>query len=367
MARRSRALPLHAGQTFVVGHDNYLPVIPTELRRQAVRWWTYGGILRSVQLPGRGGDGGELVKTLQTWGGATSPAEVLAHAEEVREQCGARCVSGYGGAVRASLGASLPVESYTHTNIFNGLIRAGWQAALRPGVHGGTWHHYDLQSAYYSALLEGLPDPATYRRTRQLGPHGMYVLRLAPGGRARLPHPYDLESVVIASYEDVHTYGLPVAEVLEGVRWTRDYDIRRIVHACDRWSFAKRARRCFWGGWIADRRVRCHTRAAEWEPLAPRPHPIWAALILGRVRRKVWLASARAVHVYTDSLITSETFATGTAPGEWRHVTTYDHGVRIGGAGQYGPAHGPWDRWAGMPITSARRQGGGVADGVDVS
>ncbi len=356
MKRAAKCYPLYAGAEPQTGRDQYLGVIPYELRSKAAMWWTFGGVVRSVQLPASKGQGGELIKLLAGWSGVESDAQVVAYAQEVRDACGTRCVTGFGGAVRASLGNVLPVESRTHTAPFLGLIRGGWQAALKPGNHSGVWYQYDLRSAYYGALLAGLPDPRSFRVTRVLGPAGVFRVRLGEGGRKGLPYPFDLESEVIASWDEIQTYGLPVAEVITGVRWTRDYDTRPIIHACDRWTFAKAARRSFWGTWASDQGVVCHSASGSaWSPLAPRPHPIWAHLILSRVRCQVWQDSGRACHVFVDSLITRDRLRTGDGPGEWKHVQTYESGVRVGGAGQYGPSRGPWDRWAGVSATDGRR------------
>ena len=356
--RESVRYPLYAGAVALPHYDQYIPHISPELRNSAARWWTYGGMLRSIQVETRKDGGGELIKTFSGWGGDRSAASLVTmveHAQEVREALGTRCVTGYGGAVRASLGQSLPVESRTHTAPYLGNVAGGWQEALKPGVHAGEWKLYDMQSAYYAALLEGLPDPASYRCTKMVGADGLYRVRLAQAV-PDAPYPYNTTTEVLATGEEIAAYSLPVREVIAGVRWTRPYNTERIIQACDRWSFAKQARRAFWGSWISSEGVMCHSASGKsWSPLAPRPHPVWAHLILGRVRRRLWESATRAVHVYTDSVLTRDTLTCGSSPGSWRLVTTYKNGVRVGGAGQYGPVGEAWTRYAGVPLGDPRR------------
>jgi hypothetical protein len=357
--REAKVYPLHAGEGVYPGFDQYIPAIDRDLLNSASRWWTYGGMLRSVQLAARPGKtGGEMVKTFGGWSGsrtAASMQEIVLHGYEVREELGVRCVSGYGGAVRASLGGSLPVESRTHTAPYLEHLTGGWQQTFRAGAFTGQWKLYDLQSAYYAALLEGLPDPESYRCTRIILDDGLYRVKLAqpvPGA----PYPYDFSTEVLATGEEIRRYALPVVDVIAGVAWTKGYNVSGIARACDRWTFAKRARRAFWGAWASSEAVTCNTAGKSWTPLRARPHPVWVHLILGRVRRKLWEAvSHRALHVYTDSILTQDTLTCGTSPGTWRLVHTYDKGVRVGRPGQYGPLGEAWERYAGVPIGDPRR------------
>ncbi len=357
MGSRFKVLPLHAGEP-IVGADQYVRGIPTDWRARAVRWWSYGGVVRSAQMPSGGAHGhrGEIVKTFSGWGGAVSTAEILDHAQEVREMTGARCVSGYAGAVRSAIAPSyFPTESATHTMPFLPLIRGAWQEALRVGTFTGHWRQYDLQSAYYAALLEGLPDPKSYRVTRVIADDGLFRVKLSapvPGA----PYPFNAESEVLATGWEIRAYALPVVDVITGVRWRSSQDIRPIVDACDMWTFRKRARRCFWGAWASRDAVSCHTKSATWTPLRARPHPTWAHLIMARVRKKVFDVSARAVHIFVDSVITQDVLPTGEEVGTWKLAAEYPHGVNIGGTGKYSSLDSRrWDKWAGVGKADDRR------------
>lgn len=356
--KRGTVLGLHVGQP-TPGFDQYCPVIPNDWRKRAVRWWSFGGVVRSAQMPsgGAGGHRGELVKSFAGWGGAGTAEEIWAHAQEARELTGARCPSGYAGAVRAAIPPSLfPIESRTHTAPYLPLVRGAWQEALKVGTLRGAWRQYDLRSAYYSALLEGLPDPESYRCTRQLGTAGLYRVRIAaPVSGA--PYPYSAETEVLATLEEISEYSLPVVEVIAGVRWTHHFKTQPIADACDMFSYKSRTRRCFWGTWASSQSVTCHARTGKsWTPLPPRPHPVWAHLIMSRVRMKVWRASARAAHVYVDSVITQDTLQTGDSPGTWQLVKEYPQGVVIGGTGRYANVGTlTWDKMAGVPVGDERR------------
>lgn len=353
-----KVLPLQAGHEPLPGADGYAAAIPGAWRQRAVRWWSFGGIVRSVQMPSGGPEGhkGEIIKTLAGWGGVGSFDEVLDHAQEVRELTGCRCVSGFSGAVRAAVPDShFPRESATYTIPFLPLVRGAWQEALRVGTFKGHYRQYDLQSAYYSALLEGLPDPRTYSTSRVLSPDGVYRVKLSQTAEWA-PYPFNAETEVLATGWEIDRYDLPVSEVVTGIRWRKDFNVNPIVEACDMWSFKKAARRCFWGHWASRASVKCHTRTNEWEPLRASPHPAWSHLILARVRYKVWAASHKAVHVFVDSVITPETLPVGTEAGTWKLVAEYPEGVAVGGTGRYASATSQqWDKFAGVPATDARR------------
>lgn len=82
---------------------------------------------------------------------------------------------------------------------------------------------------------------------------------------------------------------------------------------------------------------------------------------MARTRKRVFDASARAVHIFVDSVITSETLATGSEVGTWRLVAEYKNGIDVGGTGRYRDLDSSrWDKWAGVGRTDARRN---VADG----
>jgi hypothetical protein len=92
-------------------------------------------------------------------------------------------------------------------------------------------------------------------------------------------------------------------------------------------------RRGFWGAWAAPRGPVEVTRTGHERPLPnPWANPVWASLVTARVRVRMarhWNRGADAVHVYVDALMTRHRLdeygeVVGDAPGEWRHLATYD-------------------------------------------
>lgn len=322
----------------------------------ASRWWTYHSVVRSVQLA----DGGEYVKSLAGWRGA-SDAEIRDHAEEIREGGGDAMPSGYNSAFRAAYRA--PKVSHSYARQMIGAFRGGWQEALKPGVHEGKWTLYDLRTAYYWALTEGLPDPSFYHRTHSLiYRDALYRVRLAEP-EPLAPYPYNQETDVLATGEEIATYGLQVEEVIDGVAFRRGAKMKPILSAIERWSFWRRVARAYWGAWASTGRVECHTPGRSWNLPPLGVNVVWAHLIVGRVRRRLWDVAEGAAHVFVDSVLTQREITTGDNPGDWRVAKEYPAGIRVEAAGHYGPAVGPLDKMAGVPLTDSRRIA--IVEGAD--
>lgn len=328
------------------GADAYLDTFADELPR-ARRYWTYRGVVRTIETYA-----GDYVKSAVGFGVNTSDlCDRADHIDEMRDALGVSLPSGYSGAFRhayrsppVSGSLNIPLGDVTH---------GGWQHGIT-GVHKGTWHHYDMKRAYYWALLQGLPDPASFYATKSLAyKDAIYRVRLAHVGEG-VPYPFDTYTEVVCTREEIDLYDLRIADVVAGVAFRKEYrKLPDIVNAIDRWSFAPLVSRTYWGAWGAQEGCQCvipHSRKRWTLPAQGRNVP-WAHLILSRVRRRLWEATTLGqwCHVFTDSIITTQTLSTGTSPGDWRHVATYARGVKVAGPGQYGLADSPhWLRYAGV-------------------
>lgn len=370
-----RPYTVHA---FTPGSDAYVRDMPSTAL--ASRWWSYRGQIRTMQL-----QTGEYLKCTSRFD-ELSDDELRAVIDESRAH-GVKMPGAYTDVFRKRYYS--PRVSHSYNAPFYDYLCGGWQAALKPGRHAGHYINYDLRSAYRWAALEGLPDVSTFRATRSIGRNGVYLVTLREDADlSHLPHPFGMNKPraltdvygrgrkqrrvtrclsalrVIASGDEIHAYGLPIAEVHAGVTWRRWTDLNKIRDALDCVTFAKKAARSFWGVWAQRRAVECHTPGSEWELPALTTNLVWAHLVLSRVKMRVWeRVTPHTVHVFVDSVLTAATdnIPTGESVGDWRAERIYWEGVQVRGPGQYGGAFGPLDKAAGIPRDDRRRLVTGVS------
>lgn len=234
----------------------------------------------------------------------------------------------------------------------------GWQEAKAYGMLKGKWNKYDLNSAYFWSLLQGLPDPLTYRYSekpdysdvRGYMRQGVYVVSLSNFSR-RWPYPFNQPHLrYLASTEEIERYGLPIKEFHYGVTWDGVIDTTAMAAHIRGLPATKQVARSFWGSWASLARIRCYSRsrAGGWDLPAVRTNLVWAHTIISRVKMRVWEYACNAAHIYVDSIITPDTITTGDGPGEWRLQHTYPNGLFVQGTGWYGPTPGNWDSHTGI-------------------
>jgi hypothetical protein len=79
-------------------------------------------------------------------------------------------------------------------------------------------------------------------------------------------------------------------------------------------------------------------------------------MIVSRVKMRLWEYSNNAVHVFVDSVITTDKLRTGDSLGDWRLEKTYLNGVNIKLPGQYGALdESRLEKFAGAPLDSPLR------------
>lgn len=206
-------------------------------------------------------------------------------------------------------------------------VEGGYIEALETGKILGPLYEYDIQSAYAWAAYQGLPDPKTYRPGQASAPGSMFVAV------------DEKERFRVISTEEIEQDGGRLGDIRWAVSWDKVLDLRpsleRIIETWPRWCW-KPILRSFWGSWISTRKV-CiqHLKAREvvkeWE-LPPRCYnPIWAHLIVSRVKRRVLqaLAEYAGVHACVDSVIVRREMPTGDKIGDWRLKAVYTHGLVI--------------------------------------
>jgi hypothetical protein len=214
-----------------------------------------------------------------------------------------------------------------------------------------------MRSAYLWAGSLGLPDTRTYKRCKRpwAARDGLYRVKLLHSVPSA-PFPYNQVTECLATNTEIETYNLPIAEVVAGVTWRNLTDPGELLNCIQCVSTWKQAARCYWGRWAQTQKVKCHTTSKTWELPNPALNIPWAHLIVSRVRMRLWENSSKAVHVFIDSVITTDTLRTGDALGDWRLEKTYQDGVIIRGPGQYGAMGAErLERMAGVPLSSPHR------------
>lgn len=237
-------------------------------------------------------------------------------------------------------------------------MAGGWQEAKRIGVHHGRFYKYDMCSAYLWAATLGLPDVRTY--TRSLHPAterhpGVYRVKLVRTNPIA-PFPFNQGMECIATAEEIETYNLEIASVVDGVIWKRTIDTAPIIDTIKQTSTWKLAARAYWGRWAQIQQIECVSKTNRWVLPNITLNIPWAHMIVSRVKMRLWRSAGQAVHVFVDSIITPERLSTGPELGDWRLERTYLTGVRIRGPGQYGSLEDmQLERMAGVAKDSLRR------------
>jgi hypothetical protein len=330
----------------IPGHHSYVcgSVMPL-LKLHARRLWRVAG--RIVSLEQR--DGGGVVKVLDKFGevGETESA-MMGFLRECAD-VNVRRPSSFSDVFHQRYHA--PAVKRSVNNLFARHFVGAWEAAPNPGRHSGVWYKYDLNRAYYWAVTEGLPEPASFRWCLDTRKPGLFLVEL-PARFPFLPYPLSQTRRVIVSNEEIRTYQLTHLDVRSGVTWTREQKLGPILAGIDGLSCSKRIGQTYWGRWASRAAIDCATvrdgaDVKTWPLNNNLQNFVWAHLILSRVKQAVYRACPRPAHVFCDSIITQEELPVSTSPGGWKLVHCYRDGVRIDAPGRYGPLVGPLDAHAG--------------------
>ncbi len=349
--RKPLAFPPSYG-TVEPGVDAYLD--PLQLRSLTVenkRFWSFYSAPTTVALPGN-----RYAKSLKPFTSHETEPEFRELLAEYAEHNVPR-PSGYADVFHEKFRS--PRVSWSVNAMLAPAMAGGWQASLKPGRHPGTFYRYDMRSAYLWAATLGLPDTRTYRHSlspwKNANRDGIYrikVLRPTPGA----PFPFDRAMECLASNLEIETYGLPVAEVIDGVTWKRSIEPNELLRAINAVSTWKLAGRSYWGRWAQSTRVMCHSATKKWSLPSVTLNIPWAHAIVSRVKMRLWENASNAVHVFVDSVITTDKLRTGDSLGDWRLEKTYHNGVNIKLPGQYGALdESRLEKMSGAPLDSPLR------------
>lgn len=320
------------------------------LAKESGRFWSFHGVPTTVAL-----SESRYAKSLA---GFSDHTDEDSFRELLREYADSGCdrPSGYADVFHSTFQS--PRVGWSINSQLGPCLAGGWQQAIRCGISKGTYYKYDLRSAYLWAATLGMPDTRTY--TRSLYPwksknDGVYRIRLLEPSPSA-PFPFNQARECIATNHEIELYNLKVGEVVDGVVWKRSTPGDRIVDAVKQVSTWKQAGRSYWGRWGQMQKLTCVANGHEWSlPNAALNIP-WAHLIISRVKMRLWEFSKNAVHVYVDSVITTEKLPIGEEIGDWRLEKTYQNGIFVRGPGQYGDVNSDrLERMAGVPMNSPQR------------
>lgn len=316
-------------QTINDKQDAYVDAMKLrEIASNASRFWSFHSMPTTVALPG-----GTFAKSLN---GFADHQEESSFMELLREyeSYGVPRPSGYADVFHEQYKS--PRVRWSLNSVLAPAVAGGWQAALVPGVHRGTFYKYDMKSAYLWASLLGMPDTKTYHRSRTPWKKndGVFRIKLVRPAKSA-PFPFCQARECLATNLEIETYNLEIREVIDGVTWTGLRDSDDILKAVQTVSTWKQAARAHWGRWGQSQKIECHANGKTWNLPNVALNIPWAHLVISRVKMRLWEFSNNAVHVFIDSVITSEKLPTGRNLGDWRLEKTYD-GIFIRGPGQYG-------------------------------
>lgn len=334
------------------GHDAYVNrgTLRQLVKAGAGRWWSFHDMPTTVELPGK-----RYAKSIQGFVDHMDDAPRFLDLIAEYRDAGCPRPTGYADVFHKHFRS--PRVAWSVNARLAPVLAGGWQQALRPGVHAGRFFKYDIRSAYLWAGSLGMPDVKTYRRSTRIRPDesGVYRVKLvAPVPSA--PYPFNQAMECLATTEEIETYSLPVAAVVEGVTWRGLVDPAPMLDAVRKVSTWKAAGRSYWGRWGQTTQVSCHAGGRQWVLPNPAANVPWAAAIVSRVKMKAWEFSSDALHVFVDSLITPHALPVGEGIGAWKLEKVYEAGVYVKGPGQYGDLRERrMERYAGAPKNSPLR------------
>ncbi len=256
-----------------------------------------------------------------------------------------------------------PRPRWGYNSWLRGAFAGGWEEAFETGWIQGPLYVYDLNSAYLSAALEGLPHPQSFRVTRRIPEaHGLALVR-AIAYRERVPPPWSIgeRSLGIVLPGDVDRYGLGVDEVLFSVEWDPTAEVvDGIQMTLEKVPAAyETLRKIFWGIWAPQggmetaiwKRGRMKT---SWTlEKSPFENVVFAALIAGRVKHRLDPVVDQALEVFVDSILTRVRMPEQEGIGGWRLAEEHP-GLWVDGPRQWRTGKGQWVRQAGIPLVGQK-------------
>ena len=237
-----------------------------------------------------------------------------------------------------------PKLKWSYNALFMEWFVGGWQEAKKIGVLPGHWNMYDMKSAYFWALTQGLPDTRTFRFKRKykhselhgFDCEGLFVIEIEKA-RETYPYPFNRKRQrYIATTEEIEQLELSVTKIHSGITWKKSSNVaNQMVDTILGLPASKQVGRSYWGRWASRAPISCRMASGrEWKLRNILTNIIWAHIILSRVKMRVWRHSGNAAHIFVDSIITKDIIETGNEAGDWKLVNEFD-GLNIKSPGYF--------------------------------
>lgn len=273
-------------------------------------------------------------KSYVRFGDKASLLSIERFVDEYLSSNGKSAPSSFGDAFRLYFEAQKIPHIY---DVFIGkFLAGGWQHAFSFGEIKTPVIRYDINSAYGWASSIGLPAPSSYSLCKDYRRPGIYIVEAVSDGSTETPTPFNCSKPrkVLATNVEINKYRLTISKVYWGVSWERYMDIRPAIDMVrSKFTDWKDILRQFWGGWCAKRGPKTGTFeqgrvTKEWQLPNIYRHFIWAAVIISRVKMRVW-EQRPMLRVWCDSVLTDRKLPTGNDIGEWKVEKEYPEGVTI--------------------------------------
>lgn len=181
---------------------------------------------------------------------------------------------------------------------------------------------YDLVSAYaWSAYHNLIPVTRTAEPCTTPTVPGIYLARIRAAHYADLPPHLRRPGYHWMTHEEIAGHQVLV-EVKRGWTFRSWWDpaerLRRMRETLPE-AIWKRCARAYWGAWAAEVGPEVESRATGkiWTLPNPFRDVVAAHFIVSRVRWRVGAYARRAVHIFTDSVVTAQKLPTGEKVGDW--------------------------------------------------
>lgn len=306
------------------GCDSY--VLPGMMPPQSglLRSWSFAGRLRSVQTQGM-----DIIKDRSGFVDHLPPDALAGLLDDAARREVER-PSGYSDLFHQTY--TSPRIGKTAKSFLNWEVSGGWQhQSVANGRHPGTWRKYDIRSAYLWSLTQGLPNPKGFAWVEHYGRKpALYLAELPPMGDS-FPFPFSIGGLLLVTGEELEAYGISPIQVVGGIAYQPStWDVDRMRFLIESWPYWKQIGRSYWGRWASRGELDCATYKGgklnkQWSLKNPFFNPIWAHLIVSRVRLRLW-QTVRAIptaRVYVDSVVIQGELPTGESVGDWRLEETY--------------------------------------------
>lgn len=236
-----------------------------------------------------------------------------------------------------------PMLKPSVSNIFQNTQFGGWEAVIKRGTHSGKVWHYDLNKAYRWAAECGLPDIRTAKPIKDfITGLSIYTIVNHPRLEKTIPYWRQYDKTAIVTSEEIARFNLCGLQFINGISFSGLIDFKpvfdfivknfpycfsRIGHAFwGRWNTPSGAEQVSWGTGQEKSRVMMN----------PVYNPIWTAFVTSRVKMRLMDYYQHTLHVFVDSILSTEELAVSDAVGAFKLVGEYPKGVWVRGAGHWG-------------------------------